>query len=163
MQFPFKFSRWVGTSLAPEQIELGSDTDPGTTDPAGLSSSGPLTNLFSHRIRDTTGWPCHRIAGVVRYIGSGTAPSTLPIILWLWESSTGAWHKLFSGTIAVGSVNFYDTIGPVDLSSSSGGASALGHVAGSETIYIQADHNTPTTPDGEYVFAFCADLTTGIL
>lgn len=149
MRFPKVFYRYKGTAPT-GGITLGTDAAPTTTPPVGQD------NIFTHRTHNVNGWPCHRIAMVCSYVGAGTAPTTLPVTMYLWEDSTQAWHKIAAvKNLTLGQIAFFDTIGALDMSGIS--AEWANQMPGGEQIYVKVDDNSGA--DGQYIFALVADLT----
>lgn len=164
MRMHKKFSRWKGAAPA-GGVALGADVVPGAPNYGATAptivSPVDADNVFSHRFLDANGWPAHRIAVAMNYKGVGT-PVALPGTIYVYDGLTNRWYQLGPTTsLTDGKIVFFDTLG-VTQRSKAGDVASLSdmNTSGESVLLIVTDTNPAAAPNGEYEFAFAADLTT---
>jgi len=151
MKFPFLFTRRKGGSGAVPL--LGSDAAAVT---ANTPPSATQDNAFFSRGVGEVGWPIHRIA--VTYACSATSVD-LTAQMYAFEKATGAYYKIGAQvTMKQGSVNFFDCLPILELSSAS--QNKLADSPGSIEHVLVVDDVGAGAVNGTYTFAMAPVLTT---
>ncbi len=93
MRFPLSFTRVK--PAAGGSITLGADGDPNTAGPGStVLKPGPnVTNLFSGRFTNSSGWPAQRLAVAYRYEGAGVLEA-LPCTVYFYDAASNYWYTL---------------------------------------------------------------------
>ena len=151
MRFPVSFTRYKGTVPA-DGIALGADSAPTNVQP------GRADNGFSHLPSNVSGWPAQRIAMVCKYTGAGS-PIALPVQVYFWEALTERWYA-FGSSVNItpnGALVFFDTVCAMEYIGPQQ-AQDMPRPGGEDLLFVVTDPGA--APDGAYMFALCADLST---
>jgi hypothetical protein len=181
MQFPTVFRRQkgvggfaaLGTETPPPNASFPNDTKPNSgLDPGGGSP------LLATRMKATDGWPPHRLAVVVRYVGVASPPAAVNLSVFMYEESTGGWYQLGAtqsvvpaysadqkgdtsggaGTTTSNNPAFFDCVVPIDYANVRNSQNPS--PGNAEFLIVLADPGAAS--NGTYIVAATADQTTAM-
>lgn len=110
MRFPVYFKRRKGGS-GPVPL-LGSDTKPtvASTKLDYTSGSAPKDNVLSHKLAR----PMNRVAIGWWYEGGGSAPTNLPVTIYVYDETSEKWYAAAEGTLEDGAISYLRCVSLAD-------------------------------------------------
>lgn len=153
MRFPVLFKREKGS--ASTDPALGSDAVPTNAEPTMKND-----NVVFCRVRDTNGWPCHRIA--FAWHTTGSTPVALNFDAYLWEDASNRWFKINDAAVSAkpDQLYFFDTATILEQPVSSAGLGSPTSPAtsgGMEVMLVATDPGAAV--DGVYTIVAGPDMT----